>query len=615
MPSSPILESSSHIDDANVPDLDGESNRPTLMQTKSDTNIVRRNVSSGRHGSPDRSVISSGGRSPANEPSLAMPSPGIQSAQAQPVSTPASDAGSGKRHISFNTFVEQCISVDEPPEQQSSDSDSDDSDSVLEMRSNRSSGSSSRSSRPSFSRNSSTSSAEHLTIAKIAPTTLKTTGVFPAPSPAVVFAPPPEYQSPSASSASSSSSARNNAINSSYDFPSPKQSNGKWDNDDEDDYSSVGFDYFSGPDLGVGSEYDKQKGATAVQSHTGSAGYASGPKGAPGANLQAQVQAAKGGSAYRASPQSSNSSSNNTSQNSSASATPTQTPAISTSPRSSISGQGNATQPGRSILKVRPPGQASKAPEPEDPSSYFNFNPSAATGFGMNQPRNGPVASSLPTQGVVGPTGSPVTSPALSTSLGNDGPSERGRSSVRQGSSASIERSGSRSTTGSVASVSPNAAPRPVSMPHPHPPQSDPSAGTSGPTTTTASPSPAAPAPPAGAAPATGSGLAASGSVKGQKPPAIKTPSGLGGDHSSADSGGQSPGRSPWSDAPNGDAMDVDIPERSETPTPHSSPQVSSCPCRGVPELITDRSNVYNSEPYPPDRCLILASCILVSSF
>jgi hypothetical protein len=522
-------------------------------------------------------VISSGGRSPANEP--AIPSPSVIQ-PAQRVSTPDTDSGnSGKRHISFNTFVEQCISVDEPQDRQESDSDSDDSRSdVLEMRSNRSN-SSSRSSRPSFSRNSSTSSAEHLTIAKIAPTTLKTTGVFPSPSPAVVFAPPPEYQSPGASSSSSSGSVRG-GVNNSYDFPSPKQSRGgKWDNDEGDDYSSVGFDYFSGPDLGVGSEYDKQKGATAVQSHVGSTGYVSGPpKGPPGANLQAQVQAAKGNASpqnYRSSPQSSsNSSSANNSQNSSASATPTQTPAaISTSPRSSISGQGNATQPGRSILKVRPPGHAPRVPEPEtDPSSYFNFHPSAATGFGMNQPR-GPVASSLPSAAAtMGPTGSPITSPVLSSSLGNDGQSERGRSSIRQGSSASLERSGSRSTTSSVASVSPNAASRPTSIPHPHPPQTDPSAGT-------------VPAAPAGAAPPTGSGLAAGGLVKGQKPPAIKTPSDLGGDHSSAGSGGQSPGRSPWSDGPNGDAsepMDVDssdpdyIPERSSTPTPHSSPQVSA---------------------------------------
>ena len=88
--------------------------------------------------------------------------------------------------LGFNTFVEQCIAVDDPEDARGASSDEDDedddssSDGVLEIKSASSiSSRSSRSSRPSLSRHSSASS-DHVTIAKIAPTMLKTSD-FPSP--------------------------------------------------------------------------------------------------------------------------------------------------------------------------------------------------------------------------------------------------------------------------------------------------------------------------------------------------------------------------------------------------------------------------------------------------
>lgn len=122
------------------------------------------------------------------------------------LSTPA------RRHISFNTFVEQCISIDDPSavspakkngydsDDEVVEDDSDDEDSsqssVLEMHatpavSPRRPGE--RGDGLVLRSNSTSQERERMTIAPIPPTLLKTSEDFPAPSPQVVYAPPKEF--------------------------------------------------------------------------------------------------------------------------------------------------------------------------------------------------------------------------------------------------------------------------------------------------------------------------------------------------------------------------------------------------------------------------------------
>lgn len=508
MPSSPILESTGVLSDLDEYDLEENGiGRPQLLHTKSDTNIVRSN----RRISPPRPPIGSNDRTPTSAGSSGDDLSGISPGQGQGLPQPAdtksvesADSHStAKRHISFNTFVEQCIAVDDPEDApaNSSDDDEDDSsdDGVLEIKSASSMSSrSSRSSRPSLSRHSSTSS-DHVTIAKIAPTMLKTTGNHPSPSPAVVYAPPEAYAElhRRRSSVSDDSPGAGPSASASYDFPSPPTANkavasSQWD-DDDDEYS-VGFDYFSGPDLGVGDEYNTPRnqssvpGRTAVQSHVGSGpsygGQSTGKPGTPSgqatptvvgqppqqAKWRASNNAATGGGSV--------STSTSSSTTSTARPSPTLDPAyLPTSPPG---------QPGRSILKIRPPGSA-PPPQPESTSpssSYFNFNPSAATGFGgMGHRGQGrePAASSLPlyeaahtttpwqsnsvppTGTITPPIGANYGTPSSPSNAGGEG-NERGRSAIRTSSLA--ERSLSRGTSTS-ASVSPNSIRSPVQIPAP----------------------------------------------------------------------------------------------------------------------------------------------------
>ncbi|KAK4685550.1 hypothetical protein P7C73_g4597, partial [Tremellales sp. Uapishka_1] len=342
MPSSPILESSGLHGEDDVDELDGD--RPQLLQTKSDTNIVRANVA--RKRSPPRGPISG----------KATPAGGE-------MSPPLHSAVSNKKHISFNTFVEQRISVDELLVVSESEDDSEDD--MLEMRSS-SYSSSSRSSRPSISRvSSSSSSGEPLTIAKIAPAMLKTTaGILPAPSPAMVYAPPPEYMSPKVSQSPSD-----------YDFPSPQitQKTNKWAGDD-DEYGSEQFDYFGGPDLGAEDASPVHAYETPVVS-------------APPAQPK-----------WRQSE-------------------PT-IPSTSSS-SSSLGGAVSPQQPSRGILKVRPPGAAPvESNSPPTPSSFV-FNPSMATGMGGMKSGAIEVPNSTP---------SPIPSPVIVEERGRSASRERGTS-------------------------------------------------------------------------------------------------------------------------------------------------------------------------------------------
>jgi hypothetical protein len=447
--------------DEDVPGLDDDLERPILLQTKSDTNIFR-NRGAMRRRSPPRGPITSGQNSGKATPPDSKP----ESPNVHP----------GKRHISFNTFVEQCVAVDDPAdiplatfgglEEEDEDSDDDDdSEDMLEMRSSSFSSSSSRHSRPSLSRTSS-STSEHLTIAKIAPTMLKTTaGILPPNRPQMVYAPPPEYLSPplsaSSGSASVGSSSRGMGINIGtattpvYDFPSPQvHTHGKWPGagEDDDEYGSVGFDYFGGPDL-AGSP----KGPTQTTDNP---------------NYRAQGQHQQQGS---------NTSSGTTSSNSTGTSTPT--PAVvgqppvqpkwrnlpgSTSEQSSNSSSTSSSsnnlpggvfsppQPSRGILKVRPPTTTPPNPEPASPpTSYFNYTPSAATGIGGMR---GSMNNNHNSTEVPGPSGSPVNSMGPQSQVTEEVniPISRGRSTSRDRTPA-WERSSSRGSGAgsSVGSISP----------------------------------------------------------------------------------------------------------------------------------------------------------------
>lgn len=545
---SPILEASTGHGD--VESDDDDSFRPSLLHTKSDTNIVRK---ASRKGSPPRGPIGSGGRTPTSADSSSSDLAARPVLASAGPSSPGTDVGSAsgssnKRHISFNTFVEQCIAVDDPEDIRaiessqgmiSDDGYDDEEDDMLEMRSSTSTASSR--SRPSMSRTSSTTS-EHVTIAKIAPTTLKALGNFPSPSPTTEFAPPEAYalEHPD----SHGVSYRHKP---SYDFPSPPTgvASSQWEDEDED--YAVGFEYFSGPDLGVGDEYASKRQLGSDSSHNvGSYGAKSSPspqKPQFDDEISGTEPKWRAGSNYTGTSPNARSDGGSGSGSTTATVSPsnnsTARPSPIQSPRLEPSSPGfyssaAAGPPGRSILKIRPPGYAGANTEETSPTaSYFNFNPSVATGIGgfgqgvHRVTREAPTGS-LPIydaqtpDAYLGAAASPPsaqsapTSPVTSTfAVGT----ERGRSYARTGSNVA-ERSASRGTSLGSGSISPNAARSPVQIPVP-----------------------AAPTPPA-------------------KDTAIAAVTST-------------------------DDMDVDssegpyIPQRSNTPTPHSSPQVRAIPIPG----------------------------------
>ncbi|WVQ92971.1 hypothetical protein IAU59_000033 [Kwoniella sp. CBS 9459] len=477
MPSSPILEAS-HRDDE-LEGVDTESERPILLQSRSDTNIVT---------SRTHPVVKD------NSPLTEKPPPAVQVQSPPAVQSPGSatadaQASGSKKHISFNTFVEQCVAVDEPREAQQLDSS--DEDEMLEMRSSSysSSSRSSRSSRPSLSRNSSTSS-EHLTIAMIAPTMLKTNNVQGGT--ALQYAPPPEYQSPSVNSNHSGG----------FDFPSPQVDShtGKWaDHDeDEDEYGSVGFDYFGGPNLSGGNE-DRKAAAQPIPAHVASSSYG---RNAPTVN-QPPAQPK-----WRQNPPSSTAEPSSVSSNSSSSSSLNVT---------------SPPQPSRSILKVRSPNNNTQSisPEPSSPPlAYFNYNPSAATGIGGMRGSGGPYD-------YPGPTGSPLASPTVATA-GNE---ERGRGRTTSRDRTLNDRSTSRGTSASsTGSLGSNSSVR------------SPTEGTSG-----------------------------QSLRKVQSPPQLdRVQEGVSWQPNATqnDQAGTSPSEANY------------VPDRSNTPTPHSSPQISLRPLK-----------------------------------
>ncbi|KAL1405074.1 protein phosphatase regulator [Vanrija albida] len=430
-PSSPVLEATE--DDDSSSEETTTPRRPGIPKAKSDVN-VRRSVSLRETRRRSPSALRKSG-SPTTE-------------------APYKD--SGKRHISFNTFVEQVIALDEPLVSTRGSVDSDDDD-MLEMRS-----SSSRHS--GRSRASSITSTTSVTIAKIAPAMLKTTGTFTQnPNlPKMVYQPPPEYLP--------SPQEQQPAAASPYDIPSPivLVPGNRWNaTDDEDEYSH-GRDYFGGPDLSGTSP-----------ARAGSYGRAP------------AVQPPPAQPKWRL-------------------PNPSLDPSSSSSSSSSLNANGiPSPQPGRSILKVRPPTVNASTPEPVSPPAHFNYNPSVATGIG----------------GMFGgyeglPVGSPPNEERGRSTATTEG---RGRSTSRGAGSSQYDRSASSRGTSTSSSSSVSRSPvdnTPVK---------------------TASPTVAATQP--------------------------KT-------------------------APT-DAMDVDYsPERSSTPTPHSSPQIVFRPLKDTsPASLPHPSN------------------------
>ncbi|KAI0091525.1 hypothetical protein BDY19DRAFT_991222 [Irpex rosettiformis] len=250
LPASPFFHGegsdSEDIDDPHhLLDDEEEPHRPPLLHTKSDTHISSR-VRAFRKESPPR-VVAADLHGPSAEcTSAGGLTSGATSSNASSSTGSSQDLdgadGVGvvvakKKHISFNTFVEQYIAIEKPKRKYSgpifysdpvydegyseddseadnedeeqhpstafyindhggiqSDSDEDDEDDVLEIKSRRSrSSSSSRSDHPTAMRTTSPPSSqssrrptltrqgsidrEHMTIAPIAPTILKSTGV------------------------------------------------------------------------------------------------------------------------------------------------------------------------------------------------------------------------------------------------------------------------------------------------------------------------------------------------------------------------------------------------------------------------------------------------------
>ncbi|KAJ1306612.1 hypothetical protein OPQ81_007610 [Rhizoctonia solani] len=272
-PSSPILESSDLADDEAL-EYDNDGNRPPLLHTKSDTNIIRR--PSNRRVSPPRVVQGMGGISGQQNPVPTLQVNGLEKTRSrgsESSNSPRggssdieSNSGKERRHIHFNKFVEQCISIDKPRSAGGDDESEEDEvdDDILEMRSISGSSTTSvvSSTRPSFSRRDS-NDKDLISIAPIAPTILKSSDPHPAPSPAVVFVPPSGYEGEHA--LQYQAQQQNNEhytpppVNGvGYASPcsvsSSTSSHSNWEDEDED--YGVGFDYFGGPDLGIGQEYD-----------------------------------------------------------------------------------------------------------------------------------------------------------------------------------------------------------------------------------------------------------------------------------------------------------------------------------------------------------------------
>ncbi|KAM0787511.1 hypothetical protein ACM66B_003583 [Microbotryomycetes sp. NB124-2] len=425
------------------------------------------------------------------------------------------------RHISFNHRVEQCIAVDaedtgrrrQPSSslstrvsRSSSDEEGEDEEEdVLTFKS------SPRTASLGPDKLTSAGQWEPHTIARLDPTTLKNTEAYPAPSPVVVYqnGPSPQQASTSTSGVqqpqqqqqqqqqqqfhgngtgplpsayggqssqmyaggiggaqqqSSSSGGRRQM----YVYPNAaamRQSG--WDPEDEDDYA-MGYDFYAGPDVGVGDEYDMaQYGSTHLVGgthndfgqpaypHLNVYGANYGPPPPGGVN--------PGNSSLDSTPNHSRQSSNlSTSPGTSVGAPPS----VSAPAAAAVAPKQGSYQPAPSSRAAGPPKRSilksSRSREPSNDGTPISASSRPGTDGSASAETQSPPTSS----GAASPSSSPSASPyGSSSSLGSvgrataipqhvrpsvggrrqsseDGLRERGRSTSR-GSSSSLDRSGS----------------------------------------------------------------------------------------------------------------------------------------------------------------------------
>lgn len=257
-PASPILES-----------FGMDFSSASVTYAKSDSNLARLNREANRKRSASPHIPRGGQDSSSEEPALSDSS-----------STSGATTRNGdRRHISFNHRVEQCIAVDSsdetsvhrPANDSSGSEDGDDEDEVLTFKS------STRVAQAAanFRR---LAKGEPFTIHRLGPTTLKSLELYPSPSPAVVHQNRPgddhsiaqsSYGHPVATYTSRpTTSGQSNPRAGAYDYATMNPGGlpqSQWE--EEEDYA-MGFDYFNGPEVGVGDEYDMaQYGSTHLVSY------------------------------------------------------------------------------------------------------------------------------------------------------------------------------------------------------------------------------------------------------------------------------------------------------------------------------------------------------------
>lgn len=482
----------------------------SIHHARSDSSLVRLN-SLNRH---DKRKKKRG--SPLTSPRSSSPE------RASDSSSSASHGRKEHRHISFNHRVEQCIAVDSTDEarrfpssslavgaSRTSSDEEDEEDDVLTFKSSpRAANAGPGSITPR--------EWEPHTIARLGPTTLKNIEAYPAPSPVVFYpssdpaiasamsGPPGGYgqatqtysakpQPPAqAAAASSTGPDRPQTIagrRAMYDYSQSSASTASaaaaaaaarqnWDPEDEDDYA-MGFDYYSGGDVGVGDEYDMaQYGSTHLVGGThnnfGAPSYVVNPY-APG---QMHIDHATGTISH-ASPHAREASAGSSSNSSSNSPTPTpQSSSVASAavrgPYAPPTATREAGPPKRSILKSGGGGGGgARSRESSTESSVSNVSSSLSS---SPRSQSSLLNASSPTVSSGQP--SPSTSPHGSSSslgvtatsipqhvrpnIGSRRPSDdtreegsRGRSTSR-GSSASLDRAASADRRSS-SSISPSS--------------------------------------------------------------------------------------------------------------------------------------------------------------
>ncbi|GAA6002495.1 hypothetical protein JCM10207_001150 [Rhodosporidiobolus poonsookiae] len=394
-----------------------------------------------------------------------------------------------RRHISFNHRVEQCIAIDsadERPYSTAASSSDDDDDDVLTF--------GARSPRHnSFARQ--PPKPEPHTIARLGPTTLKSVELYPAPSPAVVFASDPTEYDDAASSPPEANygqhvetydpgrveQQRQQQVagqRAMYDYQNTALRS-QWDPEDEDDYGMGGFDYFTppgGPDVGMGDEYDMAQYGSAHLvggSHNNyrggsvsdSASYLGGGPYSPSSPYGPSNPAALDPSSHASSQiphyrdsQPSSSSTDSSSPASPASSSGVASPPLSTaSPGArgphSPSASRDTAQPKRSSMKG---GRSRESSVESSTSSLVSSPTSSSTLNASSSPPTGiqAVATAIPAH--VRPGGIRRTNSDDGSGNLPSQPQERGRSASR-GSSSSLEREASANRRSS-SSISPNSS-------------------------------------------------------------------------------------------------------------------------------------------------------------